>query len=269
MSQPVGTSAFGPVAAEYDDAFTHSAIGLAQRASVWLEADREFQPWQRILEINCGTGFDALHLAERGVEVVGCDAAPEMIDVARRRFEQTPFQGRADFQVLPTELISRLRANGGFDGCLSNFAGLNCVADLTGAARDLSELMKPGGKLILCVFGRTCLWEMAWWGLHGNFRKALRRLTRRGLGAGLGHGSTVVVYYPSLAAWREAFAPYFRLARWKGVGVVVPPTYLEPWAQRFPRLFQVAVKVDRYAGSTPGIRALADHAVLVLERTSA
>ncbi|HET7841684.1 MAG TPA: methyltransferase domain-containing protein, partial [Terriglobia bacterium] len=82
-------AAFDALAESYDDAFTNTLIGRAQRACVWGEIDRHFKPAQTILEINCGTGVDALHLAERGVRVVACDASPGMIAAARRRLAET------------------------------------------------------------------------------------------------------------------------------------------------------------------------------------
>ena len=81
---------FDAVADEYDGRFTTSLIGRAQRESVWLEMDRLFRPGQRILEINCGTGVDALHLDALGIHVVACDASAKMVDVARRRLEASP-----------------------------------------------------------------------------------------------------------------------------------------------------------------------------------
>ncbi|HVQ63229.1 MAG TPA: hypothetical protein VMT78_01770, partial [Terriglobia bacterium] len=55
--------AFEAIAGVYDDVFSDSPIGRAQRRAVWNEMDREFREGQSILEINCGTGIDALHLA--------------------------------------------------------------------------------------------------------------------------------------------------------------------------------------------------------------
>ena len=63
---------FDAIAEAYDDVFSNSAIGRAQRRAVWSEMDREFHAGQSVLEINCGTGIDALHLAQRGVSVDAC-----------------------------------------------------------------------------------------------------------------------------------------------------------------------------------------------------
>jgi ubiquinone/menaquinone biosynthesis C-methylase UbiE len=57
--------AFDALAGEYDKMFTTSLIGRAQREAVWDVLDRTFFPGEKILELNCGTGEDALHLARR------------------------------------------------------------------------------------------------------------------------------------------------------------------------------------------------------------
>jgi ubiquinone/menaquinone biosynthesis C-methylase UbiE len=261
-----GVEPFDAVAGEYDARFTNSLIGRAQRESVWTEMDRLFGAGQRILEINCGTGVDARRLSARGIHVVACDSSPEMVAVARRSLDLTPFPDRVEFRVLAIEQISQLGATGFHDGALSNFAGLNCVADLQNVARDLARMVKPGGKMLLCLFGRFCLWEIVWYALHGNIKKAFRRLRDQGVLANLAPNQCVVVRYPSVGFLRRAFGPHFRLVNWKGIGVAVPPSYLEPWAARFVRLFKIATLLDHFLGRCPGFRALADHVMLIFER---
>jgi len=257
---------FDAVAAEYDERFTNSVIGKAQRESVWAEMDRVLHPGHRILEINCGTGVDALHLAARGVHVLACDASKEMIGVAQRRLDASTSQDYVDFRVFATEQIDQLEDEGPYDGVLSNFAGLNCVADLGSVARDMARLLKPGGIAVLCLFGRFCVWEMLWYSLRGDFKKAFRRLRQASIAANLAAGHSITVQYPSMGSLRWDFAARFRLVRWKGVGIAVPPSYLEPYAVRFTRLFGLAAMIDPILGCCPGFRAIADHVVVVLER---
>ncbi len=266
LQAPLQNAPFDALAATYDEAFTDSLIGRAQRDAVWQEFDRVFHPGQRILEINCGTGVDAVYLASRGVEVVACDVAPRMIEVARQRALQAKLRAPITLRVLAIEEIGNLRDEGPFDGVLSNFAGLNCVQDLSQVARDLSELLKPGAVALLCLFGPFCAWETAWYLARGNLRTAFRRV-RPGKGsAQLAEGVTVQVRYPSVYALTRIFAPHFCRKAWKGVGVAVPPSYAEPLARRFPRALTVLAKIDRFLGRAPILRGMADHILLTLER---
>src|SRR5579862_7375296 len=100
---------FDAIAEQYDAHFTNSRIGRAQRQSVWLELDRLFQPGQHVLDINCGTGEDALHLGARGIRVLACDASAEMIAVARRKLDASALQKHVDFRVLAIEEMRRLK----------------------------------------------------------------------------------------------------------------------------------------------------------------
>ncbi|MBI1940383.1 MAG: methyltransferase domain-containing protein [Acidobacteria bacterium] len=259
---------FDRLADGYDEIFTNSAVGRAQRSQVWEEADRLFRPGQRILEINCGTGVDAMHLASRGVEVVACDASPRMIATARARLAEAVHRAGVDFRVLATEEIALLKETESFDGLLSNFAGLNCVEDLSAAARSLALRLKPGAKALLCLFGPCCLWETAWYLSQGNFQKAFRRFRRSGVSANLGTQGEVKVHYFSVKELELALAPYFRLERWNGVGILVPPSHLEFLAQRFPTALRLAFKIDRHLAALPGVRGLADHMLLTFERCS-
>src|ERR1051326_4126875 len=76
---------FDAVAESYDDTFTKSKIGRAQRSAVWRELEKIFFHGDRVLEIGCGTGIDACFLANRGVSVLACDSSPRMVQTAEHR----------------------------------------------------------------------------------------------------------------------------------------------------------------------------------------
>jgi ubiquinone/menaquinone biosynthesis C-methylase UbiE len=263
LSQPV--TAFDALARSYDDVFTESCIGRAQRSSVWREMDRHFLPGQSILEINCGTGVDALYMAKRGVRVVACDASREMIAAARRRLAKSGFEKSVQFHSLPTEDLGQLEEVPLFDGALSNFAGLNCVQDLPAVGSNIARLLRPGAVLMICVFGRWCLWEVFWFLARGNPHKAFRRLGSNRTSAHL-KGYEVDLHYSSVREWKRAFAPFFKLEIWKGVGVTVPPSYLEPLAIRYRRSFRAAISADRGLERNPVARCFGDHLLLTFRR---
>jgi ubiquinone/menaquinone biosynthesis C-methylase UbiE len=256
---------FDSYAESYDSAFSDSWVGRAQRRIVWEEADNLFASGQHILEINCGTGVDALHLAERGVSVMACDASPAMIRVAQRRIESAEAGKQVQLKVLPTESLSALSDGILFDGALSNFAGMNCVADLRGVARNLAHLLKPQAAVLACIFGRFCMWEMLWHLGCGRPRKAFRRLQRE-TDAPLVGGTRVRVYYHSFRQLVKSFGPYFILERWRGVGVAIPPSYLNGIAERFSSVFRVATWLEPRLGKTQVFRSVADHLLVIFRR---
>jgi ubiquinone/menaquinone biosynthesis C-methylase UbiE len=261
---------FDAVADVYDETFTFSLIGRAQLDAVTRELDRVFHPGQRILEINCGTGIDALHLAGRGIEVLACDSSSRMIEVARRKAQRAFLNVPPQFRVIATEEIEILGDQEGvaaFDGAFSNFAGLNCVEDLPRAARGLARLLKPGAPALLCFFGRFCAWETAWYLARLKPRKAFRRLRPGGDLAQLAPGAVVRVHYPGVRALARIFAPHFRLRRWKGIGVALPPTYLENAVGRFPRSVRALARIDTWLSRCPLARGMGDHVLLEFRRS--
>jgi ubiquinone/menaquinone biosynthesis C-methylase UbiE len=262
----VHVAPFDAIADRYDEIFTSSRIGQAQRASVWKELEKAFHPGDRVLEIGCGTGVDACFLAERGVTVVACDNSSRMIEVAARRVADARKHSFVQPQVLAAEEIGNLEGDGSFDGAFSNFGALNCVEDLGTLARNLGRLLRPRATALLCLMGPCCLWEVGWYLAQGDPRKAFRRLRRGGVTAQLADAPPVHVHYPTVQTLKRTFAPEFRLKSFKGIGVTVPPSYVEPWVRRFPGVLQVGVRVDSMLGRCPGIRVLADHILLKFER---
>jgi ubiquinone/menaquinone biosynthesis C-methylase UbiE len=264
--QHVYPAPFDAIAIRYDETFTSSLIGQAQRKAVWSELVSAFHPGDRILEIGCGTGIDACFLAERAVQIVACDPSSQMIEVATRRIQERGLQKRIHPLVVSAEDITDLLEDEPFDGVFSNFGAMNCVGDLSQVARGLAKLLKPGASALLCWMGPFCAWEMIWYLAHGNRDKAFRRQNREGATARIADGAFLRVRYPSVESLANAFAPGFRLRSIKGVGVAVPPSYLEPWAQRHPRLLELCEQFDSWTSRCPGIRSLGDHVLVRLER---
>lgn len=244
----------------YDQIFPETLVGRVQRNAVWKELDRVFQSGQRILELNCGTGIDAVHLAENGIQVLACDLSPRMIRLASERSLAADVANTAIFRVMPTENISQLAEEGPFDGALSNFSGLNCVEDLALVARELGKLLRPGAMAVFCMVGRIAPWEIAWHLVHGDTKKAMRRLRP------VSDDPRVKAHYPPVRAIVRTFAPEFRLRHWRGIGVAVPPSCMDPLARRFPRTLGCLARADQWLTFCPGVKALADCVLLCFER---
>lgn len=265
MATPHTQPYWNKAAETYDQEFTDTLLGRWERDAVWEELGHVFRAGQRILELNCGTGVDAVHLAENGVRVLACDIAPGMIAVARHRLNAHLLVDMVDLRVLPTEEIAALRDEGPFEGAFSNFAGLNMVPDIPSVARNLAALLKPGAPALLCLSGRIAPWDIAWYLAHGELSKAFQRFKSGGVER-LVDGVKLNAHYPSIGKMVRMFAPEFRLRSCRGIGISLPPAYSEPWARRYPRFFQGLAKADGWLGRVPGLRALAGHVLLRFER---
>ncbi|HYM10055.1 MAG TPA: methyltransferase domain-containing protein [Bryobacterales bacterium] len=245
-------AAFDQLAARYDELWTHSAVGRTQREAVWREIGTLFRPGERVLDLGCGTGEDAARLERIGARVYAIDASPQMVAITRQRLGS----GSA-CDVLAVEDLARLMPGEKFDGALANFGVLNCVADLRPVAAELARLVRPGGRVALCLMGRFCLWETVWYLLRGEPGKAFRR--RRGA---VRASPGFPVFYPPAAAIVADFAPAFRLARRRGIGVFVPPSYVKAP----PGLCAVLAWLDRLLAGWPLLRSMGDHCLLTFVR---
>ena len=269
LSTPVHVagSAFDRLASNYDNIFTNTLIGRAQRDSVWKILLETFHRGDNILELNCGTGEDALFLARNNISVMSCDASQEMIAYAEQRLTAQPVPLSVVFCHLPTERIRELAPTRRFDGAFSNFSGLNCIKDLASVATSLSQLVNRGDRLLLCFSTRVCLVEIVYYLAQGQKRKAFRRLS--------GHSQPAIdgvpldVYYPSLNEILRSFAPHFRLRSTTGVGVAVPPSYLESWAHSHPAIFRILCRLESLLARVPLLRSTGDHVLLCFEKVSA
>jgi SAM-dependent methyltransferase len=259
----ISAAVFDALAPDYDARFTASVLGQILRRALWRWLDAAFERGQRVLELNCGTGEDAIHLAARGVRVLATDASPAMLNLARGKVGDAGLVGLVDVRLTAIERLDELRAEAGAgcDGAFSSFGGLNCVADVPRVAGALGTLLKRGARVVLCVMGPVVPWEWVWFLGHGQPGRAFRRL-----GTGGVSWRGMRVRYPSLGAVGRAFAPDFTVRRSAGLGVLVPPTYAEGWARRHPLVVE---RLDRWERRIEQWRLaawLGDHYLLELER---
>ena len=258
-------SAFDALAKDYDQIFTLTQLGRAHRSLVHERLLRHLRKGQRILDLNCGTGEDALYLASLGMCVWACDISERMIAVARHKAARSCHGSGVAFMVCANENLGNFRHSASFDAVLSNFGGLNCSRDLTPVARELSRLVRPGGRVFLCAMSRFCLWETLWYSRVGDWSRAFRRLRKGGTRANIA-GASVEIHYPSVHDVRRAFAPSFRLVSTRGIGVVLPPSWLVAHLEHHPRLIGTLKHIDRYLCGMPIVRGLADHTLFELVR---
>ncbi|MBI2535692.1 MAG: methyltransferase domain-containing protein [Gemmatimonadetes bacterium] len=271
-SLPPAVQAFGQVAATFDERFGGWLSVAAQRRAVRRQLERAFRRGDSVLELGGGTGEDALYLAQRGVRVLLTDGSPDMVFRAAEKVRRAGLAGAiATRQLVLEELDAFVDEWTGagrpcLDGAFSNFAALNCVADLASVARGLAALLRPGAPAVLVVFGTFPAGEILLHLLKGDPATAFRRLARGDVPARLaGRGFTV--RYPGSRTIAAAFAPYFRLVRRRGIGIFVPPSAAEPVVSRWPGLLRLLERLDRVAAAP--LALLGDHLLLQFARTEA
>ena len=109
-------------------------------------------PGATVLDLPCGPGRHVLEFARRGFAVIGVDITPAYLDEARRR---------ADEDDLNVELICddmrRFQREGAFDLALNLFSSFGYFEDIAEdeqVARNILHSLRPGGTLVMDMFGR-------------------------------------------------------------------------------------------------------------------
>jgi ubiquinone/menaquinone biosynthesis C-methylase UbiE len=256
--------AFDGLAPAYDAVFTSSALGRSLRALTWERLDAALGACRRVVEIGCGTGEDALHLAQRGVEVLATDPSPAMLRVAAEKAAKAGCERRIEFRCVPLQRLAAELKGERFDGVWSNFGAINCVPQLEHVVADLAALLTPGAPLAWVVLGKHVPWEWGWFLARGNPRKAFRRQQS---GGAVWRG--IRVAYPTPAELARTLAPYFATTRCRPLGLVLPPTYASAWLERRPRLLDALTRVERAAQRCEPLAGLADHYVFEARRLPA
>jgi ubiquinone/menaquinone biosynthesis C-methylase UbiE len=249
------------MAREYDAAFTHTAVGRALREIVWSHLDGRLRASQRVLELGCGTGEDALHLARAGIRVTATDVSAAMLEVAQRKACRHAGVAPIEFRRLPMEAVAGSFESGSFDAVFSNFGALNCVGDLRSLARDLARVLVPGAPLIWVIMGRRAPWEWIWYLPRGEVRRAMRRFRRDGV-----EWRGARISYPTPAEVRAALAPCFAVRRLSPLGCVLPPSYASAWLNRSPRILNALTRLELRAQHSPALAGWSDHYIVEAER---
>ncbi|RZJ00255.1 MAG: class I SAM-dependent methyltransferase, partial [Rubrivivax sp.] len=178
--------AFDSVAADYDGPRGNNVAIQDMRDEMWRWLDRSFAPGSRLIDLGCGTGLDAVHLAEQGHHVTATDWSERMVERTRDRAREAGLA--VDALAIGAHELNRLE--GSFDGAYSNLGPLNCVPDLGAVASECARLIKPGGRLVFTVIGRYCPWEVAHYARQRRWARAGIRFARDTVAVGM-NGRTI------------------------------------------------------------------------------
>lgn len=256
---------FDSMAKTYDCDFTKTEIGKMQRAQVWKYLLPFIGSPKNILEVNCGTGEDALLFASQGHSVLATDISKEMIETAKAKLEVD----RPGIRFVQTGFSSVKETVGEkkYDLLFSNFGGLNCVdeAELKNLSNDFASILNQNGKMFLVMMGSNCRWEQIYFLLKRNFKKAFRRKIRSGVETKIGE-SVFKTYYYSPAEMKKISSHQFDVEQIKPIGFFVPPSYLEPFFKNKKWLLTIFSRLDNWLGSYSTLSNQADHFVIVLQK---
>jgi SAM-dependent methyltransferase len=254
---------FSEAAITYDQDEEGNPVLVWMRERAWEIMSKRFPPGSRLLELGSGTGIEAERLAAGGREVALVDVAEGMLERASAKVRSHGPAALLGAHLMPAARIESLvdiYGEGSFDGAYSSFGPLNCEPSLVPVAQGLARLVRPGGHVVLSIINRVYPFEIAWYALHGDLRRARRRLGGPVLAPALAGGeSNVMTWYYTPADAIAAFAPWFDVASLRALALLVPPPYLPGPVRRAPGLFKAIGKLDDMLSPLPVLRGLGDH----------
>jgi SAM-dependent methyltransferase len=219
------------------EGYEGNARFVADYGTVLLE-HLNARPGERILDLGCGDGALTEKLVARGIEVVGIDMSPDLLEAARARgIDAREGDGQA------------LEFDREFDAVLTN-AALHWMPDAEAVIDGVARALRPGGRFV------------GEFGGHGNVAAIITAL----LAALQAEGVTDARNHPWFFATPEQYRSMLETAGFEVVEIgLVPrptplPTGIRGWLATFGNPFTAGLDPDR-------ANRVFDRAVELLEPT--
>ena len=251
INEHAAADAFSKQSGSFDELFSSNPIIIYKRQRVREHVQQYLQQKSKILEINAGTGEDALWFARMGHEVHATDISEGMQHVLAEKVKQDLTGKKITYELCSFTELKNLKNQGPYDLIFSNFAGLNCTGELDKVLQSFAPLLKPGGVVTLVMLPGFCLWETLLV-FKGKFKTAFRRFFGSGGVKAHIEGVNFTCWYYDPSYVINIMKNSFEVIGIEGLCTLVPPSYLENFPGKYPGLFKWLVqKENKYRFKWP------------------
>lgn len=251
---------FDSEAKHYDNIFTKSFLGRFYRTRTHKVLKKYWANNETILEINAGTGEDAVFLANLGNRVIATDISTAMLEQIEIKLVKHKLKNKLSVQHLDISRLAETKIKG-ITGLLSNFGGLNCINDWEKFASDSHSIVESGGIVVVCIMGPMVPWEWVWFLLRGQFSVAFRRVN----GESQWRGQSI--YYPSVYKFETIMRESsFKLLYREGLGVLMPPSYANEHVEKWEKIYRFIAKAENKICKSKLACYFSDHYLLVFQK---
>jgi ubiquinone/menaquinone biosynthesis C-methylase UbiE len=250
--------AFSKQAVHYDADDKANPILTAWRKQVYAHVHQFLKPSSFILELNAGTGIDAVYFAKEGHRVHATDIADGMIEQLQKKSSGLSLTS----QQLSFEELHLLSVES-VDYVFSNFGGLNCTDNLSKVTRYLPSILKPKGFITFVIMPPVSLWEWLWL-FKGHGKKAFRRLNKNGVKAHL-EGEYFQTYYHSVRDIKKSIGKEFKMVACEGLGTFSPPPSKGEFVLNHPFLYKALDNLDKGLRNHFPFNRCADHVIVTFQ----
>ncbi len=267
IAEQQAATAFSNQSAVFDKQYSGDKIIQYKRKRVRQHLLQYLQAESRILELNAGTGEDAVFFAQAGHYVHATDISEGMQQKLKEKVEANDLENNVTNEICSFTALAKLREKGPYDMIFSNFAGLNCTGELEKVLNSFDSLLKPGGFITLVVLPKFCLWETLLI-FNGKFKTAFRRFfSAKGRKAAIDGASFTCWYYaPSFI--KRILKDKFTHLKTEGLCTIVPPSYIEGFADKHPTIFSFLSRQENKLKTSWPWKFIGDYYIISLRKKS-
>jgi ubiquinone/menaquinone biosynthesis C-methylase UbiE len=265
INEQLAEAAFSNQSVVFDELYSADTISAYKRKRVRDHILQHVKPGGQILELNSGTGEDALYFAQQGFKVHATDISVGMQQQLREKVVSHGVHHAVSNEICSYTQLEQLKNKGPYDLIFSNFAGLNCTGELDKVLSSFSDLLNPGGMVTLVVLPKFCLWETLLI-FKGKFKTAFRRFfSNKGRRAHV-EGVYFDCFYYNPSYIKKRLSKDFDLLGIEGLCTIVPPSYIEGFAEKHPRTYRFLTRwEDRLKTSWPW-KYIGDYYIISLRK---
>lgn len=258
-------AAFSKQAPLFDELYADDIIIQYKRQRVRDHVLQFLAPNSKILELNAGTGEDAVFFAQQGHAVHATDISDRMQNILAEKVKLHGLKANITHELCSYTNLEKLFDRGPYDYIFSNFAGLNCTDELPKVLHSLDALLKPGGVVTLVLLPKFCLFEFLLL-FKGKFKTALRRFTgSKGARAHI-EGQFFRCWYYNPTFVKQHLSDNFTVLHTEGLCTLVPPSYIEKFAEKHPKAFNfLKRREDKWKSKWPW-KNIGDYFIITLQK---
>ena len=258
--------AFSNQSGVFDELYSRDTIVNYKRDRVRGHVLRYLSPGGNILELNSGTGEDALFFAQKGHKVHATDISTGMQEQLKRKVKAFGMEESVTNELCSFTMLHELKNKGPYDLIFSNFAGLNCTGELDVVLASLNNLLKPDGVVTLVILPKFCLWEFLLL-FKGHAKTAFRRFFSRNGRTAHVEGVYFKCWYYNPSYIIKRLKNQFVLLSVEGLCTTVPPSYLEGFAEKHPAAYTFLKKKEEKLKSSWPWKVIGDYYIISLRKS--
>ncbi len=264
VNETVVAKAFDNQSLIFDELYDSNYLVNYSRNIIRAELLRQLPNGGEVLEINAGTGTDAIFLGSQGFKVKATDVSASMVAMIKQkviRHQLTDFITASQCSFWDIEELDLKK----YDMVYSNFGGLNCTDDIDRLLPKIVNKLKPGGRAVLVLMPVFCPWERAMF-FFGNMKVAFRRRKGKSTKAHI-EGEYFDVWYHTASEVVQALNGKANLIRQQSLSLFVPPSAYRTFDKKHPRLLSLLEKLDRVFTLRWPFRNWGDYLILTIEKS--